>query len=216
MPTPIFWTNVGVDIQNLIGTSQAITGITKANPGVATYSGADTLSNGDYVLITANGMTEVNDRIFRVANVNTTSNTFELEGEDTTSYGNFTSGSLAEVTYGASFANLQTFTGSGGDTEFADVTTIHDAIRKRAPTVISPLTFSSDAIFDVQDAGYIEANKAYKAKAKRAVLLRFSGGQKMAFNAYCAAPGVPLGQAQQVVQMRISFEAQNVPSLWAT
>src|SRR3990167_5848625 len=51
-------------------TTQAITGITKANPAVVTYTGADTYANTNHILITGVlGMTEVNNREFTVANV---------------------------------------------------------------------------------------------------------------------------------------------------
>jgi uncharacterized repeat protein (TIGR01451 family) len=74
-------------------TAQPITGITKANPAVVTYSGADTYSNGDKVKISGVlGMTEVNDREFTVANVNTAANTFELSGINSTGYTAYTSG----------------------------------------------------------------------------------------------------------------------------
>ncbi len=66
--------------------SQAITGITQANPAVLTYVGAD-YSNGDRVWIDGVvGMTQVNGREFEVANVNAGANTFELLGVNSTGY----------------------------------------------------------------------------------------------------------------------------------
>lgn len=73
----------------------AITGISKANPGVLTYTGTDP-ANGDKVLVTGVvGMTEVNNRIFTVANVDTGANTFELSGVDTSAYTTYVSGGTA-------------------------------------------------------------------------------------------------------------------------
>ncbi len=60
-------------------TAQDITGITQANPGVLTYTGADP-SNGDEMeLAGIVGMTQLNGRRVRVANVNAGANTFELQ-----------------------------------------------------------------------------------------------------------------------------------------
>ena len=77
------------------GTVNVISSITKANPAVVTYTGADNWANGDVIFITGcKGMTELNGRSFTVANRNTGANTFELAGENSTSYGTYTSGGL--------------------------------------------------------------------------------------------------------------------------
>lgn len=80
-------------------TPQNITGITKANPAVVTYSGSDTYANGDRVWITGVlGMTEVNNREFTVANVNAGANTFELSGINSSGYTTYSSaGTVAEI-----------------------------------------------------------------------------------------------------------------------
>ena len=90
-----FYTSGGVVTQ----TAQNITGISKANPGVVTYNGTDTYSNGDRVWISGVvGMTEVNNREFAVANVDAGANTFELSGINTSSYTTWSSGgTVAEI-----------------------------------------------------------------------------------------------------------------------
>lgn len=81
-----------------------ITGISQADPGVVTYSGADP-SNGDEVYISGvYGMREVNGQWYKVANVNAGANTFELTDRDgndvdTSSYTAYTSGGTFEVVY---------------------------------------------------------------------------------------------------------------------
>lgn len=80
-------------------TPQNITGITKANPAVVTYSGSDTYANGDKVFISGVvGMIEVNNREFTVANVNAGANTFQLSGVNSSAYTTYTSGgTVAEI-----------------------------------------------------------------------------------------------------------------------
>ena len=81
--------------------SITITGITAASPGVVTTSSAHGLSNGDTVLLKdIAGMTELNGRSFTVANA--TSNTFELGGEDTSSYTAYASGGAVHLALDAS------------------------------------------------------------------------------------------------------------------
>lgn len=211
----IFWSNVGIDVQTALASAQAITNITKASPPVLSYSGSDP-ANGDYIYVAAQGMSQVNDCVFRVANVNAGSNTLELEGQDSSAFDTFVSGSMQIITFGASMSTAQNVNVSGGDPEFADLTTIHDTVRKRAPTIVSPLSFGIDAIFDPTDPAFVELNKAYKAKTKRAIRLRFGTGAKMVLTGYCAASGVPTGQAQSVVQTKMSIEAQNTPTVYSS
>lgn len=215
MGTAIFWSNVGIDVQSAIGTAINLSAITKATTGVCTYTGSTAPAVGDYVFMSVNGMYQVNDRVLRVANVNTVAKTFELEGEDTTSYDTFTSGSFQVLTFGSSFSTVQNINVSGGEPEFADVTTIHDNVRKRTPTITSPLSLSMTNLYDLTDAGFIECNKAYKAKAKRAIRLRFGTGAKMVLIGYCSAAGLPAGQAQGVVQTTVNIEAQNIPTVYS-
>jgi hypothetical protein len=75
------------------GATNSISGITKANPAVVTYTGADNVINGDTVYISGVvGMTEVNGNSYTVANLNTGANTFELQGINSTGYTTYTSG----------------------------------------------------------------------------------------------------------------------------
>mgnify|MGYP003145735564 CR=1 FL=1 len=86
----------------LTETAQNITGVTQANPAVMTITGHG-YSNGDEVYVTGvGGMTQVNGRNFKVANV--TANTFELQEMDgtdlnSTSYTAYTSGGTAAKIY---------------------------------------------------------------------------------------------------------------------
>lgn len=214
MGQAIFWSNVGIDVQTGLGAAIALVSISKAATGVAKYSGAVDPNVGDIILMAAQGMYQVDKRLFRIANVNPAAKTFELENEDTSTYDSLVAGSFQVVTFGASFATVQSVNVSGGDPEFADVTTIHDNVRKRVPTIVSPLSFGMDNIFDLSDPGFVECNKAYKAKSMRAVRLRFGTGAKMLLLGYVAAAGVPTGQAQGVVQTKVSIEAQNMPTVY--
>lgn len=86
----------------VLNASQAITAITKANPAVVTYSGADSFTNGMRIVINGVvGMTQVNNQEFIVANVNTGANTFQLQGINSTAYTTYSSGgtvaSIVEV-----------------------------------------------------------------------------------------------------------------------
>ena len=86
----------------ILEANKTITGITQANPGVVTSS-SHGFANGDTVVISGVvGMTQVNGKRFKVANVAT--NTFELQDIDgnnvnTSSYTAYSSGGIANRVY---------------------------------------------------------------------------------------------------------------------
>ena len=70
MPTPSILQGARIYIESARGAVQALSAITKAAPPVITYAGADP-SNNDYMIITGmTGMTQLNDAVVKVANVN--------------------------------------------------------------------------------------------------------------------------------------------------
>lgn len=89
----------------VLAASQAITSITQANPGVLTYTGADTYANGDEVFLEAiTGMTELNGTWAKVANLNAGLNTFELQTRagvniNTTGYTAYSAGGTVKEVY---------------------------------------------------------------------------------------------------------------------
>ena len=89
-----------------------ITAVTAANPPVVTYTGTDP-SNGDHLDIAGVvGMTELNGRRFRVANVNGGANTLELQTVDAvnvngTAFTAYSSAGVAERVYTLSTVYLE-------------------------------------------------------------------------------------------------------------
>ncbi|SDH22891.1 hypothetical protein [Propionivibrio dicarboxylicus] len=89
----------------LLETGLTITGISKANPGVLTYTGTDP-ANGDWMYLSSIvGMAELNGRYAKVKNVNAVANTFELSDThgganiDTSGFTAYTSGGTAARVY---------------------------------------------------------------------------------------------------------------------
>lgn len=140
-------------------TAQNITGITKANPAVVTYSGADTYANGDRVLLAGvGGMVEVNNREFTVANVDTVANTFELSGINSSSYATYTSGGTVSEIYEISTPYLEADLRRIKYTQSADV--IYLAHPSYAPRKLSRTGHTSWTLttIDFQDGPYLPVN----------------------------------------------------------
>jgi len=164
----------------ITATAQNITGITKANPAVVTYSGTDTYANGDEVYITGVlGMTQVNGKFYRVANVNAGLNTFELTDTDgvninSTAYTTYSSaGTVAEVYQIASpYGQDELFDGDGLPlyqyAQSADVLYIaHGTYNTRA------LTRSGNASWTLNNMEFVDG--PYLVENDTAVTMTLSG-----------------------------------------
>lgn len=189
-----FWQGVAVYLQSAIGAAQTITGITKASPGVVTTSG--TLpTNGQYVLITAAGMSQVNNRIFKVSGAS--GSTFNI-GTDTTLFSTFASGSFQVVTYGFAFTALRDPQSSGGDPVTEDTTTIQDSQDTDAIISSTALGYSFNADWDTADTALLAANAAAVAQSPRACRIVFADAQEYAFYASWNVPMSPQVSGRKV------------------
>jgi len=208
-----YWSGVAVAMQSALAVADTITAITKANPGVAS-SASHGMANGAYALLSVQGMHQLEGRVTRLANVN--AGDFELEGIDTTLFGTFSSGTAQEITFGTTLATMVDISAQGGDPEFADITTIHDLVRRQAPVVTSPFVLSFESIWDVADAGLIALKAASDAIAQRAFQFTFTTGQILVFNGYVSAALIPTGSAQDVVKTSITITSTGDLTVYAS
>lgn len=154
----------------LTGSGASITGATSADPIVVTTSGAHGYSNGQDVYVSGvGGMTEVNGRWFRAANV--TSTTFELttiHGTDVdgSGYGSYTSGGTVDVPYEiASPYSAAALVNASGEfnldfTQDLDTIYIVDRAGTLAPRKLSRSAATSWAFttFDPDDGPFLDLN----------------------------------------------------------
>ena len=143
--------NVAIAMQSSIATAVTITAISIAAPGVVTAT--NTYINGDYVLLTVNGMYQLNGRVFRVVSVSGTN--FQLEdttggaGLSTVGFAAFTSGTAQKITFGTSITTASSLTASGGDFAFLDTTTIHTNQKSQIPGAANPISFAMENLWDI-------------------------------------------------------------------
>ena len=215
MATPRKWSNVAIAMQSAAASAITINSISKASPGVVSYTGTDP-ANGDIVLLRIVGMYQLDLKVARVANVSGAGNTFELEGINTTSFETFTSGTFEVITLGTSITSATTISGSGGDFGFIDTTTIHNNVRTQIPDLPNALKYDMDHIWDVSDAGLVAMKAAGDAQALKVFRFTFgTGGQIMLFAGYVATSLAPTGQAQQVVKTPSTFTVFGTPTYYS-
>jgi hypothetical protein len=140
----------------LLETGLTITGVSKANPGVLTYTGTDP-SNGDWMYLSGIvGMTELNGRYVKVAGVDAGANTFQLTdihgggNINTSGYTTYASGGTAARVYTLATPYVETDLFDLHFVQSADVLTItHPSyapreLRRTSATVwvLSTITFA--------------------------------------------------------------------------
>lgn len=207
------WTGVGIAVQSALATASTITAITKANPAVVSDD-AHGYNNGEYLVLAVQGMHELNNRVVRVANK--TTDTYELEGVDSTDYNTFSSGSSQKITFGTTLSGVTDINVSGGEFEDIDISTIHDLVKVTMPGSASPIKIGMSAHWEPSDTGLVALKAASDAKTQRAVRFTFADGTKWLFSGYVGCTLAPTGSGQQKVSTPLSFSVNGRSTAYAT
>lgn len=210
------WSGVAIAVQSALATAVTITGITKANPAVVSWSSGSDPANGDFILLKIQGMSQLDYRIARVANLNGAGNTLELEGIDSTAFDTFTSGTMEVITFGTSLSTIGETSVSGGDFNMIDVTTVHDNVNKQIPGNANPINLSMNANWDPADTGVAALKSASDSKAIRCMKITFADGAKVVFAGYVGCTNFPTGSAQQKVSTPITITMYGRPTAYST
>jgi len=203
--------NVAIAMQSALAATTTITAITNAAPGVvsiATHGYVD----GDYLVLEVQGMSQLNNRVFRV--INSAASTLELEDTiagtslDTTTFDAFASGTAQKITFGNSVTSATTIDSSGGDFDFEDTTLIHTNVKSQVPTSANPISKSMELLWDVENTGQIALKAASDGQEQRAFKFTYgSGGPVEVFVGYVGFTGAPTGSAQGVIKSPATITA---------
>jgi hypothetical protein len=181
-----------VAIASGYGSNFTITGITNANPGVATTSAAHGYANGDFVEISS-GWGRLDQKVVRVASV--TSTTFQIENIDTTLTSIYSSGSGAgtvrKVTGYTQLSQILTSASSGGDQQFLTYQFLESDSQKQIPTFKNAAGLTFSVADDITQAGYILASAANDDRLKRAVKITLPSASILSYNAYISINKTP-------------------------
>lgn len=207
------WSNVQVLVQSALASAKTITAIAVGATATVT-STSHGYSNGDYVLISASGMYQVDGRVFRVSA--TATNTFVLEGEDTSAFDAFTSGTAKLITFGTTMTTATGLSAAGGEFDFIDTTTIHTNVRSQIPGLASAANYTFDSLWDPADTGLVALKSASDSQAQRAIHIKFAGNQRVLFNGYVGATLLPTGNAQDLVKTSVTLTMFGKPTIYAT
>ena len=215
MASPVVWSGVSLTLESARGAALPITTpfISKADPGVVT-STAHGLNNGEYVLILGSGMTQVDNRVFRVAGQ--TANTFQLEGEDTTLYDSASGGNAYLITLGTTISTVTDVSPAGGEINYTPTTTIHSTIETQEPTTVTPVVFTFTNIWDPSDTGLKAFKSFLLSRSKKCFMFAWPEGRRSLAYGQPSSVLAPGGSSQALATTPSSVTADNLPTNYAT
>ena len=198
------------------GSALTTTIVTNANPAVVT-STAHGLSNGDYVELTS-GWSRINNKIARVANK--TTDTFELEGFNTTSTSVYPAGgglgSVRKITGFTQLSQILTSSSNGGEQQFATFQYLEGDFQNRIPTIKNAAGLTFTVADDPTLAGYILASTANDDRLPRAVKALLASGAIILYNCYISLNRTPTLTVNEVMASEVTLSMLNEPVRYAS
>jgi len=182
-----------VAIASTSGAAKTMSAISNAAEAVATLEASHGVVENDIIEVTS-GWQRLTNRIVRADSVAT--NDVTLEDIDTSSTTYFPAGtgtgSVREITAWTQITQLtREINFSGGEQQFADITTLDDVIDQQIPTRRSPITVSLPVFFDGSLSYVAVVRAAGNTATLTAVRFTFPNGSKLYANAYWSYQEVP-------------------------
>lgn len=185
--------NIRVEIAATYGTAKTVTAVTLANPGVATSAAHGMANDTVGYFNSASGMAQLLDQACRVKNQAT--NTFELQGLNTTNYAAFTAGEFTPVATWSTLAESTSYDIGGGAADKLDVTTLLDIVKKEEQGLLPVGNVSFSVIAQDTPSAAMQLLEA-AVQSQGAVLVRITlpNGAVRIFRAEPSLPGESVGQ----------------------
>jgi hypothetical protein len=206
-----------VAIASTYGSSVAMSAITNASSPVATLAGGHSVIVGDFLEITS-GWDRLNGRIVRVSAVSTNDITFEgINTTDTSLYPAATgTGSIRRITAWTNLSQITTgISVSGGEQQFADITTLTDQTQKQIPTVRGAVNVTLPVYDDPALGWYALVQTASDTATATAVRMIFPNNTRLVANGYWSLQEVPTIE-DSTLRGSISISFAAAPTRYAT
>jgi hypothetical protein len=210
-------TGTTLAIASTYGASVAMSVITNAAEAVATLGGGHGVVVGDFLEVTS-GWDLLTGRIVRAKTVATNDVTFEgINTVSTSSYPAATGvGTIRRITAWTNITQVQGFETSGGDLNFADVTTIVDKTQKQAPTTRSAQQLSMTVFDDPTLAGQVAVQSASDSNTPTGFRVIFPNASRMVINGYYSIGSAPNVAVNAPLTNKIGFSAVALSTRYAT
>lgn len=206
-----------IAIASTYGTATNMTAITNAAEAVATLAAAHGVIVGDYLEVTS-GWDLLNGRVVRAKAVATNDVTFELiDTANTSRYPVGTgTGTIRRITAWTTLSQITAgISVSGGDQQFADITSLTDRTQKQIPTTRNPVQVTLPVYDDPSLGWYSAVRTASETASVAAVRMTFPNLSKLVAGAYWSLQQVPTIEDSTLrATVNLSFVAD--PTRYAT
>lgn len=179
---------VRVEISATYATAIPVTALTLANPGVATSAAHGMANNTVGYFDTVVGMVQLEGQAFRVKN--TATNSFELQGLNTTNYSAWTSGNVIPVATWSTLSESTSYEIGGGAAEKLDVTTLLDVVRKEVQGLLPVSNVAFDTLAESTPTAAMQLlESAVQTQGKVVVRMTLPDGAVRIFTGEPSLPG---------------------------
>ena len=210
-------TGTQVAIASSYGTAVTMSARTNASVAVATLAASHGVIVGDFLEITS-GWDLLNGRIARVSAVAT--NDVTLESIDTSSTSRYPAGTgtgtIRRITAWTTISQITAaISVSGGEQQFASITTLTDKTEKQIPTTRSPVQVTLPVYDDPALGWYSVVRTASESATNAGVRMIFPNASRLVANAYWSLQQVPTIE-DSTLRSSISVSFLADPTRYAT
>lgn len=201
-----------VEIESGSSPAVVVSSISNASPAVVTTAAAHGLATGDLTELTS-GWSRVNNKIYRVTMLTTT--TFSVDLLDTSDTSVFTAGggagTSAKITGWTQLQQILSSSSNGGEQQFVEFQVLEADSQSRLPTSKSASGLAFSVADDPSLPGYILASKANDDRLPRGVRLKIPGGSFILYNAYISLNKTPSLTVNQIMACEATMSLLNEP-----
>ena len=201
-----------VAIATTYGATKTVTGVTNANPAVATTSAAHGITTGGIIEVTT-GWSKLNAAVVRAASA--AGSSLAYEGIDTTDTGLFPAGtgggSIREITAFTQISQVLTITTSGGEQQFYTFSYMEDDFERQLATQTSPVSYTLELGDDPTLPGYIALKAAAASRQTRALKMTLPGGSILLYNGTLSLNETPKMNKNEIMTVTATFSIKGPP-----
>lgn len=208
-----------LSIASTFGTSFNITGVSNANPAVATLAAGAGVAVNDIIEVSSSGWDGLEGRVARVSALAT--NDATLEGINTLSTQQYPAGGGAgngrEITAWTPLSQIQSIARSGGEQQYADATLLSDLVfGRQIPTIRSPISMDITVMEDPALSWLSVVRSAAESKTRTPFRIAYPGAGFLYGSAIWSLLEVPTMEANNPMTVTINLSLTAVPTRYAS